>query len=336
MINNDISLKAMNTFGIDASAKRFTIIRDEKDIKTVLDANEHDPIFILGGGSNILFTQDFDGLVIKNEIQGFNTIEDNKDYAIIESGAGEVWHEFVMKCIDKNLGGIENLSLIPGNVGASPMQNIGAYGVEIKDVFEYLDAYHIKDRKIQRFNAQECKFGYRESVFKNELKGQYIICKVAFRLTKKHDLKTSYGAIENELRSMNKINPSIRDVSDAVINIRQSKLPDPKQIGNAGSFFKNPIVSTEILNEIQSEYADIPNYPATQNKVKLAAGWLIEKAGWKGRTFDNRYGVHKLQALVLVNYNRTNGDEILKLSALIIEDVKAKFNVTLEREVNIL
>ena len=336
MINNDISLKAMNTFGIDASAKRFTIIRDEKDIKTVLDANEHDPIFILGGGSNILFTQDFDGLVIKNEIQGFNTIEDNKDYAIIESGAGEVWHEFVMKCINKNLGGIENLSLIPGNVGASPMQNIGAYGVEIKDVFEYLDAYHIKDRKMQRFNAQQCKFGYRESVFKNELKGQYIICKVAFRLTKMHDLKTSYGAIENELRSMNKINPSIRDVSDAVINIRQSKLPDPKQIGNAGSFFKNPIVSTELLNEIQSKYADIPNYPATQNKVKLAAGWLIEKAGWKGRTFDNRYGVHKLQALVLVNYNRTNGDEILKLSALIIEDVKAKFNVTLEREVNIL
>ena len=326
----------MNTFGIDASAKRFTIIRDEKDIKTVLDANEHDPIFILGGGSNILFTQDFDGLVIKNEIQGFNTIEDNKDYAIIESGAGEVWHEFVMKCIDKNLGGIENLSLIPGNVGASPMQNIGAYGVEIKDVFEYLDAYHIKDRKMQRFNAQECKFGYRESVFKNELKGQYIICKVAFRLTKMHDLKTSYGAIENELRSMNKINPSIRDVSDAVINIRQSKLPDPKQIGNAGSFFKNPIVSTELLNEIQSKYADIPNYPATQNKVKLAAGWLIEKAGWKGRTYDERYGVHKLQALVLVNYNRTNGDEILKLSALIIEDVKAKFNVTLEREVNIL
>lgn len=326
----------MNTFGIDASAKRFTIIRDEKDIKTVLDANEHDAIFILGGGSNILFTQDFDGLVIKNEIQGFNTIEVNKDYAIIESGAGEVWHEFVMKCIDKNLGGIENLSLIPGNVGASPMQNIGAYGVEIKDVFEYLDAYHIKDRKMQRFNAQECKFAYRESVFKNELKGQYIICKVAFRLTKKHDLKTSYGAIENELRSMNKINPSIRDVSDAVINIRQSKLPDPKQIGNAGSFFKNPIVSTELLNEIQSEYADIPNYPATQNKVKLAAGWLIEKAGWKGRTFDNRYGVHKLQALVLVNYNQTNGDEILKLSALIIEDVKAKFNVTLEREVNIL
>jgi UDP-N-acetylmuramate dehydrogenase len=189
---------------------------------------------------------------------------------------------------------------------------------------------------MQRFNAQECKFGYRESVFKNELKGQYIICKVAFRLTKKHDLKTSYGAIENELRSMNKINPSIRDVSDAVINIRQSKLPDPKQIGNAGSFFKNPIVSTELLNEIQSKYADIPNYPVTQNKVKLAAGWLIEKAGWKGRTYDERYGVHKLQALVLVNYNRTNGDEILKLSALIIEDVKAKFNVTLEREVNIL
>ena len=336
MINNDISLKAMNTFGIDASAKRFAIIRDEKDIKVILDQYKDDSLFILGGGSNVLLTKDFDGLVIKNEIQGFNTIEDNKDYAIIESGAGEVWHEFVIKCINKNLGGIENLSLIPGNVGASPMQNIGAYGVEIKDVFEYLDAYHIKDKKMQRFNAQECKFGYRESVFKNELKGQYIICRVAFKLTKKHDLKTSYGAIENELRSMNKINPSIKDVSDAVINIRQSKLPDPKQIGNAGSFFKNPIVSTELLNEIQSKYADIPNYPATQNKVKLAAGWLIEKAGWKGRTYDERYGVHKLQALVLVNYNDSKGDEILKLSALIIEDVKAKFNVTLEREVNIL
>lgn len=336
MINNDISLKAMNTFGIDASAKRFAIIRDEKDIKIILDQYKDDSLFILGGGSNVLLTKDFDGLVIKNEIQGFNTIEDNKDYAIIESGAGEVWHEFVIKCINENLGGIENLSLIPGNVGASPMQNIGAYGVEIKDVFEYLDAYHIKDKKMQRFNAQECKFGYRESVFKNELKGQYIICRVAFKLTKKHDLKTSYGAIENELRSMNKINPSIKDVSDAVINIRQSKLPDPKQIGNAGSFFKNPIVSTELLNEIKSKYADIPNYPATQNKVKLAAGWLIEKAGWKGRTYDERYGVHKLQALVLVNYNDSKGDEILKLSALIIEDVKAKFNVTLEREVNIL
>lgn len=336
MIDHDISLKTMNTFGIDSSAKLFTIIRDEKDIKTVLETKEDQSIFILGGGSNILFTQNFDGLVVKNEIQGFKTIEDNKDYAIIESGAGEVWHEFVMKCIHKNLGGIENLSLIPGNVGASPMQNIGAYGVEIKDVFEYLDAYHIKDKKMQRFNAQECKFGYRESVFKNELKGQYIICKVAFRLTKKHELKTSYGAIENELRSMNKTNPSIKDVSDAVIKIRQSKLPDPKQIGNAGSFFKNPIVSKELLDEIQSKYADIPNYPATQNKVKLAAGWLIEKAGWKGRTFDNRYGVHKLQALVLVNYNQTKGSEILKLSTLIIEDVKAKFNVTLEREVNIL
>jgi UDP-N-acetylmuramate dehydrogenase len=336
MIVNDISLKTMNTFGIDASAKRFSIIRDEKDITTVLDSNENEPVFILGGGSNILFTKDFDGLVIKNEIQGFQMIEENKDFAIIESGAGEVWHEFVMKCIDENLGGIENLSLIPGNVGASPMQNIGAYGVEVKDIFEYLDAYHIKDKKMRRFNAQECKFGYRESIFKNELKGQYIICKVAFRLTKTHTLKTSYGAIENELHTMNIANPSIKDVSDAVIRIRQSKLPDPKQIGNAGSFFKNPIVSNELLNKIQSNYTDIPNYPAAQNKVKLAAGWLIEKAGWKGRTYDNRYGVHKLQALVLVNYNNSKGDEILKLSGLIIEDVKAKFDVTLEREVNIL
>lgn len=336
MIDNNISLKTMNTFGIEASAKLFSIIRDENDIKTVLKGNENEPIFILGGGSNILFTEDFDGLVIKNEIQGFEIIKENKNFAIIESGAGEVWHEFVLKCIDKNLGGIENLSLIPGNVGASPMQNIGAYGVEIKDVFEYLDAYHIKDKKMRRFNAQDCKFGYRESVFKNELKGQYIICKVAFRLTKTHTLKTSYGAIENELHDMKKSNPSIKDVSNAVINIRQAKLPDPKQIGNAGSFFKNPIVSTELLNKIQSKYADIPNYPASHNQVKLAAGWLIEKAGWKGRTYENRYGVHKLQALVLVNYNQSKGDEILELSTLIIDDVKSKFNITLEREVNIL
>ena len=336
MIDNNISLKTMNTFGIEASAKLFSIIRNENDIKVILDQYKDDSLFILGGGSNVLLTKDFDGLVIKNEINGFQIIEENNHFAIVESGAGEVWHQFVMKCIDHNLGGVENLSLIPGNVGASPMQNIGAYGVEIKDVFEYLDAYHIKGKKMHRFNAQECKFGYRESVFKNELKGQYIICKVAFKLTKTHTLKTSYGAIENELKQMNIDHPSIKDVSDAVIKIRQSKLPDPKQIGNAGSFFKNPIVSKELLNEIQSNYTDIPNYPAPQNKVKLAAGWLIEKAGWKGRTYDNRYGVHKLQALVLVNYNDSKGDEILNLSTLIIEDVKAKFNVTLEREVNIL
>lgn len=336
MIERNVSLKPMNTFGIDASAKLFSIIRRKNDIDALLEDYSNESIFILGGGSNILLTTDFDGLVIKNEIKGFEIIKETDDYVIVESGAGVNWHEFVLNCIDKGFGGIENLSLIPGNVGASPMQNIGAYGVEIKDVFESLDAYHIKEKKITRFKSEDCKFGYRESIFKNKLKGEYIICKVAFRLTKKHVLKTSYGAIEKELEKIKTKKISIRDVSNAVINIRQSKLPDPKKIGNAGSFFKNPIVSIQLLNEIQKTYADIPNYPAHENQIKLAAGWLIEKSGWKGRTFENRYGVHKLQALVLVNYKDTKGTEILDLSEKIITDVKQKFNVSLEREVNIL
>jgi UDP-N-acetylmuramate dehydrogenase len=336
MVDQNVSLKHMNTFGIDATAKLFTVIRNQKDLEKVLEQETEEPIFILGGGSNILFTENYKGLILKNEIKGFEVIDETDDFAIVESGAGENWHQFVLKCIDNNLGGIENLSLIPGNVGASPMQNIGAYGVEIKDVFEYLDAYHLKKKEMHRFHADECRFGYRESIFKNLLKGQYVICKVAFRLTKKHTINTSYGAIEKELETMQITIPSIRDVSNAVIKIRQSKLPDPNEIGNAGSFFKNPIVSLSLLSEIQNKYADIPNYPAPNNKVKLAAGWLIEKAGWKGRTFDNRYGVHKLQALVLVNYKDSRGEEILKLSAEIIDDVKQKFNVSLEREVNIL
>lgn len=336
MVDQNVSLKHMNTFGIDATAKLFTVIRNQKDLEKTLEQETEEPIFILGGGSNILFTENYKGLILKNEIKGFEVIEETDDFAIVESGAGENWHQFVLKCIDNNLGGIENLSLIPGNVGASPMQNIGAYGVEIKDVFEYLDAYHLKKKEMHRFYAADCRFGYRESIFKNLLKGQYVICKVAFRLTKKHKINTSYGAIEKELETMQITVPTIKDVSNAVIKIRQSKLPDPNEIGNAGSFFKNPIVSLSLLAEIQNKYADIPNYPAPNNKVKLAAGWLIEKAGWKGRTFENRYGVHKLQALVLVNYKDSRGEEILKLSAEIIDDVKQKFNVSLEREVNIL
>ena len=334
MIDKNVSLKEFNSFGIEASAKLFAVIQFKEELDVILQNHPQEPILILGGGSNILLTSDFNGLVIKNEIQGFEIIEESENHVVVESGGGVNWHEFVIRCINNNLGGIENLSLIPGNVGASPMQNIGAYGVEIKDVFEYLDAYHIIDKKIQRFYGADCKFGYRESVFKNELKGQYVICKVALKLTKKHVLKTTYGAIEKELEKI--IDPSIKDVSDAVIRIRQSKLPDPKQIGNAGSFFKNPIVSVEFLKEIQKSHADIPHYPAPNNKIKLAAGWLIEKSGWKGRTFDNRYGVHKLQALVLVNYKDSKGEEILELSNQIISDVKEKFNVSLEREVNIL
>lgn len=336
MVNRNVSLKQMNTFGIDAKAKLFARIQDVSRLESVLEQHSEECIFILGGGSNILFTNNFEGLILKNEIKGFEIIEETDDFAIVESGAGENWHEFVMKCIDQNLGGIENLSLIPGNVGASPMQNIGAYGVEIKDVFEYLDAFHLKEKEMHRFKADECKFGYRESVFKNSLKGQYLICKVAFRLSKKHVLNTSYGAIEKELQEMQISEPTIKDVSNAVIKIRQSKLPDPNEIGNAGSFFKNPVVPIEILTNIQKKYQDIPHYPAPNDKVKLAAGWLIEKAGWKGRTFENRYGVHKHQALVLVNYKHSKGEEILQLSNQIIRDVEDKFNITLKREVNIL
>ena len=336
MVDRNVSLKQMNTFGIAAHAKLFARIQDVSRLESILEQYSEESIFILGGGSNILFTNNFEGLILKNEIKGFKIIEETDDFVIVESGAGENWHEFVMKCIEQNLGGIENLSLIPGNVGASPMQNIGAYGVEIKDVFEYLDAFHLKKKEMHRFNADECKFGYRESIFKNSLKGQYVICKVAFRLSKKHILNTSYGAIEKELQEMQISEPTIKDVSNAVIKIRQSKLPDPNEIGNAGSFFKNPVVPIDILSKIQKEYQDIPHYPAPNDKVKLAAGWLIEKAGWKGRTFENRYGVHKHQALVLVNYNHSKGEEILQLSNQIIRDVEDKFNITLNREVNIL
>ncbi len=251
MIDRNVSLKQMNTFGIDAHAKLFARIQDVSRLESILEQYSEESIFILGGGSNILFTNNFEGLILKNDIKGFKIIEETDEFAIVESGAGENWHEFVMKCIEQNLGGIENLSLIPGNVGASPMQNIGAYGVEIKDVFEYLDAFHLKEKEMNRFNAAECKFGYRESIFKNSLKGQYFICKVAFRLSKKPVLNTSYGAIEKELQEMQISEPTIKDVSNAVIKIRQSKLPNPNEIGNAGSFFKNPVVPIDILSNIQ-------------------------------------------------------------------------------------
>jgi UDP-N-acetylmuramate dehydrogenase len=336
MIEKNFSLKHFNTFGIDAKAKLYSVVRSEEDLYNVLKKADKERLFILGGGSNILFTKNFDGLVLKNDIIGFKTVEETSDYVIIEAGAGLNWHEFVLNCIDKDYGGIENLSLIPGNVGASPMQNIGAYGTEIKDVFEYLDAYNIESGEMHRFNSSDCKFGYRESVFKNIFKDQYVICRVALKLSKNHTLNTSYGAIENELKEQNISNPTIRDVSNAVIAIRQSKLPDPKIIGNAGSFFKNPLVSEEELKSLIKENTDIPHYPGPNNKVKLAAGWLIEKCGWKGKTIDDRYGVHHSQALVLVNLKNSKGKEILELSEHIMRDVKEKFNISLEREVNIL
>ena len=334
MIQTNKNLKEYNTFGISVKAEMFAVFSSTEELKQILSFRNNKKLLVLGGGSNLLLTKDFDGLVIKNEIKRFEVVEETASEVIVESGAGENWHEFVLNCIDKGFGGIENLSLIPGSVGASPMQNIGAYGVEIKDVFESLSAYHIASGEIHYFDKTKCEFGYRESIFKNKVKGEYIILTVTFRLTKNPTINSSYGAINEQLKVMGIENPTIQELSAAVIAIRQSKLPDPKIIGNAGSFFKNPTVEIALLEQIQNNYPDIPNYPA-ENGRKLAAGWLIEKAGWKGRTFDN-YGVHKLQALVLVNYGNCTGQEIFDLSSQIIQDVFEKFRVLLEREVNIL
>jgi UDP-N-acetylmuramate dehydrogenase len=336
MILENKSLKAYNTFGIEATASYFGRFSSVEELTPILRNYSQEELLILGGGSNVLFVKDhFEGLVLVNEIKGFEIVADTSDFAIVKVGGGEVWHEFVLKCIEKGLCGVENLSLIPGSVGASPMQNIGAYGVEIKDVFEKLEAYHIASGEVHIFSKVDCEFGYRESVFKRKLKGQYIITAVYYRLSKVQNVNTSYGVIESELVKMGITSPSIKDVSNAVIEIRRSKLPDPKEIGNAGSFFKNPVVDVSVLENIKKEFPSVPNYPSESGKVKLAAGWLIEQAGWKGKTLGH-FGVHKLQALVLVNYNGATGQEIFDLSTAVINDVLSKFGVELEREVNIL
>ena len=335
MIQENINLKQHNTFGIEVNARRFATFSSIEELRSLLSEKNDDSLLILGGGSNILFTKDFNGLVIKNEIKGFEIVDETEKFVHVKVGAGEVWHEFVLKCIELDYGGVENLSLIPGSVGASPMQNIGAYGTEIKDIFIQLEAYKIDNCEIHIFNNEDCEFGYRESVFKKSLKDQYVIVSVTYRLTKEHLINSNYGAIENELTKRGITHATIRDISDSVIAIRSSKLPDPKKIGNAGSFFKNPIVDHKIVKEIAKNYHQFPHYPAPNGKVKLAAGWLIEQAGWKGKTFGN-FGVHKLQALVLVNYSESKGDEIYDLSTRIITSVKEQFGITLEREVNII
>ena len=291
---------------------------------------------ILGGWSNILLTQDQNAFALLNQIKGIAIEEEDAKSYVITGGGGENWHDFVLHCIQKGYAGIENMSLIPGSVGASPMQNIGAYGTEIKDVFEWLEAFHIETGEVHKFYKNDCDFGYRESVFKNKHQGEYIITKVAYRLQKEPTINTSYGAINQQLESMEINNPTIKDVSDAVIAIRQSKLPDPNEIGNSGSFFKNPIINNQIVELLKANHPNIPIYPVDSAHSKVAAGWLIDQAGWKGKTIDKRYGVHKKQALVLVNYGGATGKEIYNLSEEIIQSIQAKFNITLEREVNIL
>lgn len=335
---SNYSLKRYNTFGLDCKAKQFIEITSEEELVDFLTNSslKADLKLILGGGSNMLLTKDIDGLVIYVNIKGKGILSHNEESAIIEAKGGENWHELVVWAIEHNLGGIENLSLIPGNSGTAPMQNIGAYGVELKDVFESLDAIEIATGKKFTFDKQRCQFGYRESIFKHAVKGKFIITTIRLKLSKPpHIVSTHYGAIKTELAKRNSIEPTIKDVSEAVIAIRLSKLPDPKEIGNSGSFFKNPIVEEDIANQLEEKHNGIPIYPAQAGYKKLAAGWLIEQAGWKGFRKGDA-GVHKNQALVLVNYGNATGEEILDLAKSIIEDVNTKFGIELTPEVNVI
>jgi len=335
-IQENISLKHYNTFGIDVTAKHFVSASNIDDLKQILSLKEHPNKLILGGGSNMLLTKDFNGLVVHINLKGIEIISENDNTVIVKANAGENWHEFVLWCINNGFGGIENLSLIPGNVGTAPIQNIGAYGVELKDVFESCEALSLETKSLRSFSKSECNFGYRNSIFKQEAKGQFIITNVNFKLSKQnYNLSINYGAITSQLELMQIDNPTIQDISKAVISIRESKLPNPKEIGNSGSFFKNPVISKTLFNTLLENFKDIPSYPISEDKVKVPAGWLIEKAGFKGKRFDD-YGVHKNQALVLVNFGGAKGSDILKLSKLIQKTVERIFGIFIEAEVNIL
>lgn len=335
-ILENISLKSYNTFGIDVKAKHFVSVNNINELKQVLSLKEYANKLILGGGSNMLLTKDFEGLVIHINLKGIEIVNEDENAVFVKAYAGENWHQFVLWCINNDFGGVENMSLIPGNVGTAPIQNIGAYGVELKDVFESCETIAIEDGTLQKFTNIECDFGYRNSIFKQHAKGKHVITSVIFKLTKRyHKLNINYGTIASELETMGITNPNIQDISKAVITIRESKLPNPKDIGNSGSFFKNPIISKNQFNYLVESFKDIPSYPVSENEVKVPAGWLIEKAGFKGKRFGD-YGVHKKQALVLVNYGGANGTDILNLSELIQKTIKRIFGILIEAEVNIL
>ncbi|MAY23328.1 MAG: UDP-N-acetylenolpyruvoylglucosamine reductase [Flavobacteriaceae bacterium] len=335
-VENHKSLKDYNTFGIDAYAKKFVSIASEKELKTLLSSERKTPIFILGGGSNMLLRNNIEAFVWHINIKGIEILSENDQEVWVEAKAGENWHEFVLYCLQNNYGGVENLSLIPGNVGTAPIQNIGAYGVELKDVFTSCKAIEIDSQEEKEFNLKDCKFGYRDSIFKNEAKGKYIITSVVFKLTKNHhQLHTSYGAIQQQLLTNGVENPTIRDVSEAVIEIRQSKLPNPKELGNSGSFFKNPIITAEKFQEFRLQFPEAPFYEVSPTEFKIPAGWLIEKAGFKGKRYGDA-GVHKNQALVLVNYGNATGEEIWELALTIQREVKKLFGIYIEPEVNVI
>ncbi len=337
-IEDGVSLRPYNTFGIDVKAKQFCRIHSVAEFHELLSSPHYQNSIhlTLGGGSNILFTQHFEGIIIKNEIKGIEIVRENDARLVIKVGAGEGWHNLVTHCVNHNWGGIENLSLIPGTVGAAPMQNIGAYGVEIKDVIESVEGIDMITGQVRSFNKVECGFNYRESVFKQGLKEKYFISSVTLSLTKKnHLLNFSYGAIQDTLKQQNIRDVTIKAISDAVIFIRQQKLPDPSLIGNAGSFFKNPTIDHGHFVRLKNQYATIPSYLTENQCVKVPAGWLIEQCGWKGKRINN-IGVHSQQALVLVNYGSGNGNEIYQLAKAIQSSVKEKFDIQLSTEVNII
>jgi UDP-N-acetylmuramate dehydrogenase len=335
-IQEQISLKPFNTFGIDAKAHYFTKVETVSELREALLHPKFIKKFILGGGSNMLLTTDIEALVILLALKGKEITEDNDNYVHVKVSAGENWHNFVQWTLANNYGGLENLSLIPGNVGAAPIQNIGAYGVELKDTFVGCEAMDIATGEIHRFSNKACRFAYRDSIFKNSHKGRYVIITVTFRLsTKDHKINTSYGAIEKELAAQYITNPTIQQVASAVISIRQSKLPDPAEVGNSGSFFKNPVISYAAFEKLQKEYPDMPFYKVSETKVKVPAGWLIEQCGFKGKRFGDA-GVHDKQALVLVNHGDATGQEILSLARRIQKKVQEIFNIEIETEVNII
>lgn len=335
-IQENISLKDHNTFGIDVKARFFVEITGLVQLQKVLDLKAYPKKFMIGGGSNMLLTKDIDALVMHIQLKGISLVHEDEDTVEIKVMAGENWHELVMWSLEQGYGGLENLSLIPGNVGTTPIQNIGAYGVELKDVFVSCAAMDIKTGELQGFDREACKFGYRDSIFKQEAKDKYIITSVNLKLTKKgHVLHTGYGSIEKELREKGIVHPTIKDVSDAVISIRQSKLPDPKKIGNSGSFFKNPIISKKTFDKFIKKHPGAPFYEMEENEYKIPAGWLIEQCGFKGKRFGDA-GVHEKQALVLVNYGNATGKEILALAQNIQDEVKKKYNIKIQPEVNII
>lgn len=336
-LKENSSLKAFNTFGIDAKAKYLCTIETEDQLHELMrtDVFRSEKRLLLGGGSNILLTKDFDGLVIRNIVKGIEKVSETDEHIYLRVASGEVWHELVMHCVQKNWGGIENLSLIPGTVGAAPIQNIGAYGVEVGEVIENVNAIRLSDGVTKTFGKDECHFGYRESVFKSELKEKFFISSVTLRLTKKkHQLNIQYGAINDTLMKMNITQPTIQSVSEVVIKIRQEKLPDYTVLGNAGSFFKNTEITIEQFHQLQTMYPAMPHYPTANQQVKIPSAWLIEQCGWKGKKI-NHVGVHASQALVLVNFGEGKGEEILALATKIIASVQEKFSITLTPEVNI-